>query len=485
MKTMKKFAALLLVVVMMAAMLVVPANAAGTGSITINNALDGVEYTLYKVMDLSHSGDAYSYTVNTNWAGFFAPITGDNNDGLEFVTIENGYVIGLEEGEAAAFAKAAEAYADANGITGTTIPAGGGTVKFEDLEDGYYVVGTDLVNQAAFGMTVAGADVSKTEKNALPTIGKVSTGVPAMGETIEYTITIAVEGTVNEDYVVTDTMAGGKLDLVETSVKVVADGTAWTKDKEYVFTYDDAAKKLVLTLEQDYLNALDTADKVIITYDAVVIGTGAITNSVELNVGGPGIGGGEDTVYTYDIPVLKYAGTNTDESLAGAKFQLTREVSGTTQYAKAEAAVSGVYTITGWTDNVADAATFESTDVEYSSPVYSFVISGLGAGSYKLTETEAPEGYNKLASAIDISIAENGDATTTIVADGATTTLSDDNGDGKLDSTTAGVLKVQNKAGTEFPSTGGVGTTIFYCLGGMLVLAAVVFLVSKKRMIED
>ena len=90
MKHMKKLASLLLALVMVFA-LATTAFAAGTNTITVNNAQNGETYNIYKMLDLIVNGDlsAYSYTVNENWKGFF---TG-SGAGTAYVNIDDlGYV---------------------------------------------------------------------------------------------------------------------------------------------------------------------------------------------------------------------------------------------------------------------------------------------------------------------------------------------------------------------------------------------------------
>ena len=91
------------------------------------------------------------------------------------------------------------------------------------------------------------------------------------------------------------------------------------------------------------------------------------------------------------------------------------------------------------------------------------VIKGLDADTNYLREVKAPDGYNKLATDVRVEIA------------GATK-----GEDGQLTYTTV-VAKVNNQSGTELPSTGGIGTTIFYVIGAALVIGAIVILVAKKR----
>ena len=103
---------------------------------------------------------------------------------------------------------------------------------------------------------------------------------------------------------------------------------------------------------------------------------------------------------------------------------------------------------------------------------------GLGEGTYTITETTVPAGYNK-ASDMEVIIEWNPDAVDpnkmwTATVGGNSLTFND--AEGVFD------LTIKNQSGSELPSTGGIGTTIFYIVGGALVLFAVVLLVTKKRM---
>lgn len=178
-------------------------------------------------------------------------------------------------------------------------------------------------------------------------------------------------------------------------------------------------------------------------------------------------------VYSFTLDIYKYTDDNGesgyqegDTHLADAQFQLYKTVGTTTYYAKANLVAGGEggnYKITGWAEMTGDkvpteAATFitpESGKLD---------IDGLDLGTYYLLETKAPDGYNLLAEPIEITIEDTAgdDATTPTV---------------KIP-----VEHVENSSGVELPSTGGIGTTIFYTLGGLLAVGAAVFLVTKKRM---
>jgi LPXTG-motif cell wall-anchored protein len=108
-------------------------------------------------------------------------------------------------------------------------------------------------------------------------------------------------------------------------------------------------------------------------------------------------------------------------------------------------------------------------------------VDGLAAGKYLITETQAPNGYNKLDYPIELVIEFTLDANNvgkwTYSANMNGTKLSVTNGE-----ITGNELRVVNKQGSTLPVTGGIGTTIFYVVGTVLVLGAGVLLITRKRM---
>ena len=122
----------------------------------------------------------------------------------------------------------------------------------------------------------------------------------------------------------------------------------------------------------------------------------------------------------------------------------------------------GVYRVATATEKGAEG--FTSAVIEAGKAT----VKGLDANTtYWLEETEAPAGYNKLAGREKVEIVET-NLTTTMTGD----TWANDNGG----------VQITNKAGALLPSTGGMGTTIFYVLGSILAVGAIVLLVTKKRM---
>ena len=87
-----------------------------------------------------------------------------------------------------------------------------------------------------------------------------------------------------------------------------------------------------------------------------------------------------------------------------------------------------------------------------------FFVYGLDAGTYELVETQAPTGFNKMTEPTEVTISK--DAETGIA---------------NIEEVT-----VENLTGLQLPSTGGMGTTVLYIVGGVLVLGAIIFLVRRR-----
>lgn len=180
------------------------------------------------------------------------------------------------------------------------------------------------------------------------------------------------------------------------------------------------------------------------------------------------------TVYTYAIALKKI--NKNGESLAGATFTLPTGM----KVSKVEEK-ENTYVVDP--DSSTTSITTEGADA-------SFTIIGLAAGEYELTETEAPDGYNKLTSPVSVKAQKIGESAKST----STTFYLDEDGNivtGSMTETKVTYtnnsyavtpVAVVNFTGTELPSTGGMGTTIFYMIGIICVAGAAILLVSKKRM---
>lgn len=201
-------------------------------------------------------------------------------------------------------------------------------------------------------------------------------------------------------------------------------------------------------------------------------------------------------VFTYGLDGSKVDG-ETNAALGGAKFILYRgeggnepsydpgtgkPVDGTVEYALV-ATIDGEVKVAGWTASREEAA--KDDNLLVSGDDGRFEVAGLDAGGYYLEETQAPAGYNLLKDPVKLTISAtigaNGEAQevtgleiTTEGKDGPATKPGNP-GEGTVS------LEVQNNMGALLPSTGGMGTTLFYIAGAALVLAAGALLVLKRR----
>ncbi len=489
MKQVRKLASVLLALVMALA-LTATAFAAqeGTltgGSITINDAVPGQTYKAYQILYLeSYNKDsgAYAYKANSAWETWLKTQTA-------YVSFDTqGYVTWVEGADAAAFAKLAQAEATKTGSTisadaTATAPAAAegatySTVMFENLKLGYYLVDTTLGTLCSLDTT--NPNVVMEEKNEVPTNVKTveedSTGNYGekndadIGQTVNFKSTITAQAGA-ENYVFHDTMSTG---LTYTGVTgITLNGTAVDASNYTVVTEgltDDCTFEVRFT--QTFCDTLKANDQIAISYtatlneNAVIAGEGN-PNTSKLSYGDKGDEShtpsgttppSTTTTYTWDVDVFKYTmNGETETALAGAKFTLSKNADGSNPIALVSEG-NNVYRVakTGETGTVTEITT-DTTG--------KFTIKGLDADTYYLTETAAPAGYNKLAGPVTIVIGENG------VVNGTT-------------EAPQGVdeVKVLNQSGTELPSTGGIGTTLFYVVGGVLVVGAAVLLVTKKRM---
>ena len=509
-KTIQKLMAALLAAAMVCAMAIpafatdgdaTAAAATGTGSITIENAVTNQTYKIYRILNLEYHADtkAYRYTANGAWEGFI--LRENNNFKLDEETGAVTWINTNPENNGTAIQQIANSagkyaeYTPNNVQEDGSAKANGITLTFSNLPLGWYLVVSDLVDLdkgalCSIGTTDPNAVIR--EKNSKPTIEKEVyegdtlgySNDAGIGDTVKFQTRIHVTDGNPTNYVLHDTMAKG-LDFNEKSVTVLlmrdpkTGGSNYSgnltpgTDYELVTSTSDTC-----TFEIKFLKALKPYDYIQVDYSATVtsdavIGTTGNDNKAVLTYGNNSTTTESSTTKTYvwEMGVRKFAnlgGDDTNHALADAEFQLYKKDGDTQKYAKfVETSTTSVYKLTGWTNNATEA-------IKVKTPANgNITFEGLDAGTYYLEETKAPTGYNKLTAPITVVISSTlpptgGTASYTVTADGATTT----------DYT----VRVENKAGTELPSTGGIGTTIFYVVGGGLMVAAIVLLVTKKRM---
>lgn len=490
MKYMKKFMALLATLTLALAMAVPAFAASGTasskGTITIDNAVTGTTYKAYRIFDLESydtNKDVYSYKLNTKWKDFPEyRTTIDSNEvsAEDFFSVNPAGYIEWKDAKkdaGADFAKLAKAFAVEKSIEcDATETATDATVTFTDLTLGYYLVDTSLGSLCSLDTTEPSVIIK--EKNSNTTIEKkividgdekVDSNSAGIGDTVNFKITITVKDGAPKGYVLHDKLSGLTFDSDSLKVKV---GTReLTANTDYTLVANPTDGDSFDVEFKD--GTLKTNDVVVVTYSATVAADATIagagnTNKAQLAYNGKKSTEEKTTTYVWKLNVHKYAldSKNNEVALSGAKFVLYRMDGDTKEYAKL---TNG--RINGWVTNKGDAAILET------SGKGNILIEGLNVGTYYLEETEAPVGYNKLTKPIEVKITATSDAT------GVSETVEYKNSsETSYTQATDATVKVLNKAGTQLPSTGGIGTTIFYVIGSGLMAVAAVLLVTKKRM---
>ena len=475
MKHLKKLASFLLVLVMVLSVTTTAFAKEGggtttNGSITIANALDGETYNAYQILYLESYNakeEIYVYKANSAWEEWLRTQT-------TYVSFDSqGYVTWVEGASAADFAKAAKGQLSGKTADGHVTPTADGSATISNLKLGYYLV--DSTVGALCELNTTKPRIEITDKNTKPTIEKKvqedsdgnwgDVNDADIGQTVNFKSTISAKPGAR-NYVVHDKMdAALKFDSV-TSIKV--GDTTLTVGKDYTVVTsgltDGCTFHIVFT--EAYLNSITADTDIVINYTAkltsdAVAGTGYV-NETWLDYGDDQHTEHDTTTtYTWKLPIYKYHKDGADEKpLPGAEFILYKDSEENRVYAQV---VKGK--LTGWTKTKADATTL------VSDAKGMIAVEGLDADTYYLEETKAPGGYNKLAGPVKVEISH------TVSGTGAqmTHTL-------KQDTTAVEKVEIENKSGTELPSTGGIGTTIFYVLGSILVIGAVVLLIAKKRM---
>ena len=436
----------------------------------------------------------------------------------DVAAVLGGY--GDKSDEANAFANVAAKHLT---TTFTAIAADASTV---DLAAGYYLlVDTstpgegDAMNSALLQVTNKG-NITIEKKYNVPTVDKsVKDTDNQWGEAADWEIGSDVPfqlvGTLPTNladyetykYVFHDTLSAGL--KYNGDVKVyVQNGETKTKITTG-FTVDPAAAATAgggtLTVTFADLKTVANVNKdskIVVEYTAELLNTAVIgkpgnKNEVYLEYSNNPNHTGEGTptgntpkdevlVFTYELDVTKVDGQNADKKLAKAEFVLLN--SDKTKVAK----VTGGKLVE-WVDVPAVGAdgtiTYPDGTTLTSDTDGKFVIAGLDAGSYYLRETKAPAGYNLLKNDISVTIiatldkTENNPALTELklsVKDDKTGAEATEN-NGSVD-TGIVATDVVNNSGAQLPETGGMGTTLFYVLGGILVLVAIILLVTRKRM---
>ncbi len=533
---MKKIFALVLALMLVAGMVSALADWQGNGgtkTITVHNAMKGETYSIYKLFDATVDGNNIAYTLKsgdtaipTDVAGIFQLETITEGTAPNERTYSAITKIGTPTDAAVQAALKDYATHNASAKVGE-IECTGSTVAFTDLTDGYYIIvstfndGKSETIEKVIGTstTTDGCDVY--EKNTTEvTVVKTGDTDYSIGDVVTYTVTFngpnyrgsGSEARIVTKYTVKDTLPQFLSRAQVTKIKIgTTEYTGTTGDTGLtdanfpgVTTFGttktfDIPWATKGTGAHDWTSKYPNGTSIEITYTATltqIVKIDGTTNTGNKNIvdiqpvtDTPDGGTPWDEhltddheIFTYGAALKKTDGTST---LAGAKFHFKGlDLTPANHYEK------GVYFVSSY--DPSDSADY-GTEVEVGADGMLYIL-GLASDVDLIgEETVAPSGHNKLTStftlepqvmshtiwtyAEDRYFDEDGNVVSESVTSGRTTEVTKNMTD--LD---AQALEIINNKGTELPDTGGIGTTIFYVGGGILVLAAVILLVTKRRM---
>lgn len=459
------------------------------GTITITNAKEGETYKLYKILSL----ESYSYTGNDKDNGNYAyTLTGDTKwdnfietkatDYFEFDKT-NTYLTwkgSTDETRVKEFAQLALKYARTKSNNVQPLKeverTKSSTVKFDDLDLGYYLVDSSVGSLCVLNTT--NPDLTIAEKNGVPSVEKgvsniqngtyESTNNASIGDTVYFQTTITAQPGA-QNYVLHDKMTKG-LTLKNDSI-VVKKGESPVATSDYTLKtsgfIDGCTFEIVFV--QTFCDGLQKDEKITVTYSATLNANAVIGNDANTNTNKTLLSYGDSqkttevttNTKTFKMDVFKYTENRNDKTkkdgLADAVFTLKKVgKTNTINFVKETPdEINGDIYRVAKTGETGTVTTITSPDSG------KFTIKGLSAGTYKLEETKQPAGYNKLSGPVTVVIDMDGKVT--------------------VGGTEVTQVDVENKTGTVLPSTGGVGTTMIYLIGGALVLGSGVVLATKRR----
>ena len=414
--------------------------------------------------------------------------------------------------------------------------------------DGYYIVmdagtigntdaATKYILQVLGDMTItAKADIPTLEKDILEDGNKVDLNEVFVGDKIDYVLTSKVptmDGYNKYFFIINDTMSEGLTFNNDVVVKIgsntLVEGTDYTVE---ITNNDDGTTSFEIIFKNFIQYKAVAGSAIEVTYSATLnekakIGEEGNPNTANLtfsnNPNEDGVGTPEtpdkpgpddddvigetpdDTVITYTSGIKLKKVDAEGKSLTGAKFKIegvSEKVVIINENIFTESENGTYYRLTDGTYTEEEPNDLTKKDYESTSVKYELItvvnkttektnivteawvdengiitFEGLGEGTFTITEMEAPEGYNKLTNPITIVISfnKNGTPKWTATQNGNPMEL-----EGNLFA-----FEVVNKAGATLPTTGGMGTTLFYVVGAVLVMAAVVLLITKKRVANE
>lgn len=476
MKRIKKLLSLLLVLLMVISAGVTSFAANGTGTITISNTTVGASYYAYKIFDATVNGNKIAYSIENSDAWYSLVSAEDSPFQLTATSKPGVYNVSVKAEKEDADVVSWLNDQEPEGQAAVSGKGNGGVLKLGSVDYGYYFITSSL--GAVVTVSSVKPDAVVIDKNQKPgwdrdpenpddpATGKFVSATGGAGsyaksstaginDTAYFKIAAHVPAyagkTQVKDYTFTDTLGDGF--TYKNDMAVTIAGVTLNAGTDYKVT--QSGQNITVVIHASIIKNYPTDAHVVMTYSATVDKDAEYKNKNTVNMEWDYVTtpeGGEPeppqptetTTYVYGFNLVK-VDKGTRQIIDGAEFTLLdadkKEIAVVSENGKYRVATAGE------TGNVITAG-----DVK---------IFGLDAGTYYLEETKAPGGYNMLTEPYKFELSAKDEYT-----DGICTSP----------------VKVENSAGTTLPETGGIGTTVFYVVGGILAAGALVLLAARKRM---
>lgn len=429
-------------------------------SIQVKDVIDGETYNAYKILNYTDNGKtgteravSYYLTKAEYDSGLGAALEAAgfaftaSSDGTQY-TVNNAKTIDVAD---AADKLSKNANIASLALKSYNATGASGSANFGTMDAGYYFVTTTagslcaLHDEKDIATLVEKNTVTVPDKQQGTVAGTYSDAQldVNIGDTVYYDSKITVGKGANYQITGTDTLSDGlTLKHADGDITVKVGGTA-VPAANYTLNATDHGFTIVFTA--DYVSTLAEGTVIDIEYSAVVNENAVIRgdnpNTWKIDYSNQHKDD-KTVVKTYDAQVKKVDAT-TNEFLAGAGFKLYDAATGGNEIKVAKDTTGYYVSATGTEEIMIESATGAN-------------IRGLAPGTYYLEETTVPPGYNKLPARVSFEVTK--------------------------DATAAVEISVKNESGSELPSTGGMGTTILYLLGGALVIGAAIALITRRRM---
>ena len=511
-----------------------------------NSSINGKQYKAYKVFDLTLGNatttdegttyGAYAYSIkSTDWAYQYLT-AGATTDDKGVITTTFGIKLTPSASDSTNYSVDGSTMTEANAraladalathlpstADGTSAAAASEKATIELSKPGYYAVYGVVVPKdpkaaeevvAALALTTTDPKATVNPKAEVPPLDKKITGehvldaagkaaTAEVGKTVSFELDSKVPdltGYTAYTFKISDTMTNG---LTFTDPDGVATNDVLVKinnvDKTSDVTVDVSGQTLTVTVPYDVLKAATKGQDIVVTYSAVV-NSSALTTDYEKNTANLEYSNNPTTdstnktpdkevyVIDVDINVDKVANSASGKKLDGAKFLVFQGETQPADTAEAWYKWDTTNNKVTWVTKANADEFVTGTDGKFTPNVRGLEAETTGT-KYGLLETEAPKGYNLLKAPVIVTLTsayaeEGGTKTATVTATNATVTKgtvtlsADQNANQPL-----ATAQVINESGAELPSTGGIGTTIFYVIGAILVLGAGILLVTRRRM---